>query len=207
MWRQRSTIQVPKLFESERLLNNEVRIDIAKGEFKSILFRIYEIMEQADVVLVEKPAKGVFAKQTAERKDKVMLVPFTGAITITPSSEKPPVGQHVYLCKVKLSKVEYSVFAMAKSSYKEQAPFWWVRTAHDANEANCALATVKASMGQKAKHMGFCIDHSADFTIPLITNTKPIAAGQELVLFQVQQEKKQPTEVFLPAAKKPKKST
>ena len=109
------------------------------------------------------------------------------------------------LGKVDVLQVEYTVFAMAKSSYTEQAPFWYVRTTHDAEEANCTLSNVKATVSQKAKQKSMLVDHSTDICIPLLTNTKAVSAGSEIVLYQPKPEKK-PTEAFFPASKKQKQA-
>ena len=202
--RQRGPLKVAKSFDNMQLLNVDVRLDIAKAEFKTILFRIYEGFEHSEVNLLEKPVKGAFAKEP-HAKDKLVLVPFTGAVVISLSSEKPPVAQHLELGKLVLSGSENSAFAMAKSSYKDQAPFWYVRTTHDAEEANCTLSNVKATLSQKAKLKSMLVDHSTDICIPLLTNTKAVSAGSEIVLYQPKPEKKQ-TEAFFPASKKQKQA-
>ena len=118
---------------------------------------------EPEVQIRSKPTQGVFAK-TAHKPRSLTIVPCTLSIKEIDDHEG-----FQFVC-VSASK-RYSLLAPAKNSQVVSVAFC-VRSSHKSEECNCALKKIKSESG----------DYPSIIECTVITNTKKIAAGDELVL-------------------------
>ena len=120
---------------------------------------------EPEVQIRLKPTQAVFAK-TAHKPRSLTIVPCTLSIKEIDDHEG-----FQFVC-VSASK-RYSMIAPGKNNQVVSVAFC-VRSSHKSEECNCALKKIKSESG----------DYPSIIECTVITNTKKIAAGDELVLYR-----------------------